>query len=139
DRQVEEAADTGPYGLGIVGVDRPGRQQHRNGPERIRAPDQGAEIAGVPDLGGDHVDPLAGRQLVDGDQAVDRNDALRGDGVTERVDLVADHDGNIGTASRCEDRTVTLDRGRGADNEFAGGGTFPYGLRSVDQEGAGPF
>ena len=51
--QVEQRADAGAHGLGVVGVDRAAGEHHAVGAGRVGAADHGPGVAGVADVGAD--------------------------------------------------------------------------------------
>ena len=60
DGQVEEGADGGPYGLGVVQVHGGVGEDDGLGAGGVRAPQHGAGVAGVADVG-EYGDELRGR------------------------------------------------------------------------------
>ena len=88
DREVEQAADAGPHGLGVVGVDRVAGQHDGVGAGRVGGADHGAGVAGVADVGADRrpgrVDRRGASVERDVEEAADRDHAGRGDAVAER-------------------------------------------------------
>ena len=99
---MPEAADRGPHGLVVVGVDAVAGEHDRIGAGGVRAADHGAGVAGVAHVGADDEDLWfrdARRSLLNHrrqgyvEEAAGRDDALRGDRPAEGGDRVVVDEG----------------------------------------------
>ena len=86
DGQVEQAARRGPDALAVVRIDRSVGEDHAGRAGRVRGPQHGTGVAGIPDPGQQHHQPRSGRdQLAERyvNEPADREHALRRDGLRE--------------------------------------------------------
>jgi hypothetical protein len=141
DREVEQAAGGGPYGLGVVQVHRGVGEDHRVRPGGVRAAQHGAGVAGVADIGQYGHQPGAGGEDVlerRVQEAAQPDDALRGDGVGHlRDDLgCRRQDGYAGGVGRRHDVRVPLGRVRRHVHLDQVRDRFADGLRALGDEAA---
>ena len=137
DRQVEQAADAGPDGLGVVGVDGRTRQHDAVGAGGVGRPDHGAGVAGVADVGadGDEAGAFDQRRQRDVEEAADRDHAGRGDRVGQgREGAVVDDGPRRGGVAPRGVPLGRLDRREHLDDAAVDGQGGLDGLRTVGKE-----